>query len=61
MSETAAAAGTPRRGVRHEGVVAFVGLAIVWQIASYFFPHYLFPPVGENRRIEYDRISQPRS
>jgi hypothetical protein len=32
-----------------EGVVAFVGLAIVWQIASYFFPDYLFPPIPATR------------
>jgi ABC-type nitrate/sulfonate/bicarbonate transport system permease component len=47
LSEGAAAAAgrPPRRGVKYEGVVAFVGLAVVWQIASYFFPDYLFPPV----------------
>lgn len=30
---------------RFEGVVAIVGLAIAWQIASYFFPAFLFPPL----------------
>jgi NitT/TauT family transport system permease protein len=29
----------------YEGVVALVGLAVAWQIASYFFPPFLFPPV----------------
>lgn len=33
------------RGIRVEGVVALVGLAIIWQIASYFFPVFLFPPL----------------
>ena len=31
--------------IRIEGVVAIVGLAIAWQIASYFFPAFLFPPL----------------
>jgi ABC-type nitrate/sulfonate/bicarbonate transport system permease component len=35
----------PRRGFRYEGIVAFVGLAVAWQAASYFFPDYLFPPI----------------
>jgi len=26
-------------------VVAIAGLAVAWQIASYFFPSFLFPPV----------------
>ena len=34
-----------RRPGRFEGVVAIAGLAVVWQIASYFFPNYLFPTV----------------
>jgi ABC-type nitrate/sulfonate/bicarbonate transport system permease component len=29
----------------YEGTVALVGLAVAWQIASYFFPPFLFPPV----------------
>ncbi len=29
--------------IRIEGVVAIVGLAVAWQIASYFFPAFLFP------------------
>jgi NitT/TauT family transport system permease protein len=41
------------RGVREgrrqfgkfEGVVAIAGLAVVWQITSYFFPNFLFPTV----------------
>ncbi|MDB5411583.1 MAG: transporter permease [Rhodospirillales bacterium] len=39
--------GTWRNGPRwnYEGVVALVGLAVAWQIASYFFPPFLFPPV----------------
>jgi NitT/TauT family transport system permease protein len=45
LSEPAVAGNAPRRGIRYEGVVAFVGLAVVWQIASYFFPDYLFPPI----------------
>ena len=37
-------AGRRRRPrLRFEGVVALVGLAVAWQIASYFFPHFLFP------------------
>jgi ABC-type nitrate/sulfonate/bicarbonate transport system permease component len=32
-------------GLRYEGVLAMVGLAAVWQVASYFFPPFLFPPV----------------
>jgi NitT/TauT family transport system permease protein len=28
-------------------MIAIVGLAVVWQIASYFFPNYLFPTVPE--------------
>jgi NitT/TauT family transport system permease protein len=35
----------PRRGFRYEGIVAFIGLAVAWQAASYFFPDYLFPPI----------------
>ena len=30
---------------KFEGVVAIAGLAVAWQIASYFFPNYLFPTV----------------
>ena len=30
---------------RFEGVVAIAGLAVAWQIASYFFPNFLFPTV----------------
>jgi NitT/TauT family transport system permease protein len=31
--------------IRIEGIVAVVGLAVIWQIASYFFPPFLFPPL----------------
>jgi NitT/TauT family transport system permease protein len=34
-----------RRFGKFEGLVAIVGLAVVWQIGSYFFPNYLFPSV----------------
>ena len=30
---------------KFEGVAAIVGLAVAWQIASYFFPNFLFPTV----------------
>jgi NitT/TauT family transport system permease protein len=44
--------GTSRRrrvgiGFNYEGVVALTGLALVWQIASFFVPHFLFPSVPE--------------
>src|SRR6201996_2871571 len=32
---------------RYESVVALAGLAIVWQIASLFVPHFLFPSIPE--------------
>src|ERR1700734_3379926 len=32
---------------RYESVVALAGLAVVWQIASLFVPHFLFPSVPE--------------
>src|SRR4051812_25414270 len=35
------------RRIRPEGVIALVGLAIVWQIASYYTPPYLFPSVPQ--------------
>jgi NitT/TauT family transport system permease protein len=41
----AATAGKPRRGPRYETILAFVGLAAAWQVASYFFPAYLFPSI----------------
>src|ERR1700689_2669766 len=45
-------AGTRRRGIRfsrfhYESIAALVGLAVVWQIASLFVPHFLFPSVPE--------------
>ena len=33
--------------IRPEGVVALVGLAVVWQIVSYFTPPFLFPSVPQ--------------
>src|SRR4029077_9471079 len=33
--------------IRPEGVIALVGLAVVWQIVSYFTPPYLFPSVPQ--------------
>ena len=38
------AAGARQFG-KFEGVVAIAGLAAAWQIASYFFPNFLFPTV----------------
>jgi NitT/TauT family transport system permease protein len=35
------------RGPRFEAVVAFAGLAAIWQIASFFIPHFLFPSIPE--------------
>ncbi len=34
-------------GFRYETIVALAGLAVVWQIASFFVPHFLFPSVPE--------------
>ena len=31
--------------VRREALFAILGLALAWQIASSFFPAYLFPPL----------------
>ncbi len=39
----ARAAGHTR--LRFEGVLALAGLALCWQIASYFFPPFLFPSI----------------
>jgi NitT/TauT family transport system permease protein len=39
------AARRSQRGFQYEGWVAIAGLAAAWQIASYFFPSFLFPPV----------------
>ncbi len=41
----ATAPGARSRRFKYEGVVAIAGLAAAWQIASYFFPNYLFPTV----------------
>jgi NitT/TauT family transport system permease protein len=35
------------RGPRFEAVVAFASLAAIWQIASFFIPHFLFPSIPE--------------
>jgi ABC-type nitrate/sulfonate/bicarbonate transport system permease component len=35
------------REIRPEGVIALVGLAVVWQIVSYFTPPVLFPSVPQ--------------
>lgn len=35
----------PRSGINVEGIVALVSVAIAWQIASHFFPPFLFPPL----------------
>jgi ABC-type nitrate/sulfonate/bicarbonate transport system permease component len=35
------------RRIRPEGVIALVGLAVVWQIVSYYTPPYLFPSVPQ--------------
>ncbi|HYA06368.1 MAG TPA: ABC transporter permease subunit [Xanthobacteraceae bacterium] len=42
-----AGAGFSLAGLRYQSVVALAGLAVVWQIASLFVPHYLFPSVPE--------------
>jgi hypothetical protein len=34
-----------RTGFRLEGAAALTGLVVAWQIASYFFPPFLFPSV----------------
>jgi NitT/TauT family transport system permease protein len=46
--------GRPRTGrryglssFRYEALVAFAGLAVVWQIVSLFVPHFLFPSIPE--------------
>jgi ABC-type nitrate/sulfonate/bicarbonate transport system permease component len=35
------------RGFHYEGFVALAGLALVWEIASFFVPHFLFPSIPE--------------
>lgn len=35
------------RDIRLEGVIALIGLAVVWQIVSFFVPNYLFPSVPQ--------------
>jgi len=43
MSEAQAPAAVFRPRIRYEGWVSIIGLAVAWQIASLFFPHFLFP------------------
>jgi NitT/TauT family transport system permease protein len=43
MSEAPAPAAVFRPRIRYEGWVSIIGLAVAWQIASLFFPHFLFP------------------
>jgi ABC-type nitrate/sulfonate/bicarbonate transport system permease component len=50
--EGSSAAGRTGKGLNYfsfgyEGFVALAGLALVWQIASFFIPHFLFPSVPE--------------
>ncbi|HUE19960.1 MAG TPA: ABC transporter permease subunit [Stellaceae bacterium] len=47
MAETAYVPARPSalRHFRFESVIAFAGLAIAWQVASYFLPSFLFPPL----------------
>src|SRR5262249_59341964 len=35
------------RDIKLEGVFALVGLAVVWQVVSFFTPDYLFPSVPQ--------------
>ncbi len=35
----------PRSRIKFEGVAALAGLAVVWQIVSYFVPPFLFPSI----------------
>ncbi len=42
-----APAAAVRPHVRYEGWLSLAGLAALWQIASYFFPHFLFPPLPD--------------
>ena len=35
------------RRIRPEGIIALVGLAVVWQIVSHFTPPYLFPSIPQ--------------
>src|ERR1700686_3129866 len=35
------------REIRLEGVIALIGLAVVWEIVSFFTPPFLFPSVPQ--------------
>ena len=35
------------KNLKLEAVFALAGLAVVWQIVSFFVPHYLFPTVPQ--------------
>lgn len=39
--------GGRRSRLKFESVAALIGLALAWQIASFFVPHFLFPSVPE--------------
>jgi hypothetical protein len=43
-----------RTGFRLEGAAALTGLVVAWQIASYFFPPFLFPSVPAIARHAVD-------
>ena len=50
LGEGAASTRGTRRSLgkfHYEGIVALAGLALVWQFASLFLPHFLFPSVPE--------------
>ena len=34
-------------GLKLESLYALIGLAVVWQIVSFFVPHFLFPSVPQ--------------
>src|ERR1044071_7710822 len=38
---------TPRTAQVLRGAISTAVLLAAWQVASYFFPHYLFPPVQD--------------
>jgi ABC-type nitrate/sulfonate/bicarbonate transport system permease component len=37
----------PRIKQALQAAASTLAIAVVWQILSYFFPHYLFPPVQD--------------
>ncbi|MDE2229469.1 MAG: ABC transporter permease subunit [Alphaproteobacteria bacterium] len=50
MAEAPVRPTTFRPRLRYEGWVSIAGLAIAWQVASLFFPHFLFPSLVEIAR-----------